>query len=257
MENIWIYCLLALISGVMKVGFGFGAGLFLNPILTLFMSPTASTSMLSPILWYSNLDGFRAHIRNVRWRLVFTLLPFTIAGTVLGSVMLVSSSEKLIKHGLAFLAITLTILAILQPRIEAFFAARRLQRTRRLTGGAIYPLMAISLQSLIAVISGFVGSTANSGGLPLSFLFIFMKMPKIEYTSNLIALLAITDTVKIISFYSIGILSVRNFLWVMLFIPIIYVGGYLGKWIHQKLEEKTFFALVHCLVILISIILLL
>lgn len=255
MDLVWLYGLLAFISGFMKGGFGFGAGMFVNPILVLFMSPAATTSILSPILWYSNLDGLWKHLRKVQWRVVLSLLPFGIIGTVAGSYVLVTVPDKLIKHSVAWIAISLTILAIMQPQVERILIGRsehRLKQGDRKWTRSIR----IATQSSIAVISGLIGSTANSGGLPLSFLFIFRKMGKAEYTANLVALLAMMDTFKIISYISLEILNVRNFVSVVWFVPLIYLGGFLGQWVHRHLQEKAFFALIHSMVIVISLILL-
>lgn len=239
----------AVLSGLAKAGFGFGAGMILNPILTLFVSSAAAATLLAPILWFSNFTGARMHRTSIQWGIVLRMLPMALAGTLIGSFVLTYVDEQILKPGIGISAIIMGLLLILIRKKQGTKAQEENKvsstKNRRV------------LCQLGALASGFVGAAANSGGLPLIVLFLNdSSISKKQFTANIAMLLTIMDSVKIISYLLFGILSLRNLLLVLLFIPFIYAGGYAGKWLNDKISEKSFFVVVHSIVFVTGILLL-
>ena len=203
-----VLILFALLSGLAKVGFGFGAGIILNPILTLFVSSATATTLLAPILWFSNLTGARTHWKSIQWDLIKKMLPMALIGTILGSFILTFVDDHILKPVIGIIAILMGVM---------LFATRNIQKKNFEKNGSIESQTEETNKQnrifyhLGAFASGFVGATANSGGLPLIVLFLNDRsITKHAFTANIAVLLAMMDTIKIISYILLGTLSVEH-----------------------------------------------
>ena len=238
-----ILILFSVISGVAKVGFGFGAGILLNPILTLFVPSASAVSLLAPILWYSNLAGTKTHKDSIQWRVVTGILPSGIIGTLIGAWSLSVLNDEILKPGLGVVAILMGILLLFSKKVD--FKERNLSS-----------LKLQLLYIIVGGISGFIGATANSAGLPLIVFFLWVASSKISFTSNIVALLAIMDTVKLLCFLYLEMLTISNFLMLLLYVPFIFIGARLGKWLNDYISEKSFFVVVHSMIFITGVMLL-
>nr|WP_309099110.1 sulfite exporter TauE/SafE family protein [Fredinandcohnia onubensis] len=244
----------AIISGLAKVGFGFGAGIILNPILTLFVPSATAVTLLAPILWFSNFTGARAHRKSIEWNIIKKMLPLALIGTLAGSLILAYINDDILKPAIGIIAIIMGFLLLL--------SRKKLKNEEEIEvenqeSSPVIPKKIGFKYHLGALLSGFVGSTANSGGLPLIVLFLNDRsINKDAFAANIVVLLAIMDSIKIILYLSLGILTIQNFLLVALYIPFIYFGAFVGKWVHSKITEKSFFTVVHSMIFIIGIMLL-
>ncbi|SFP99661.1 Uncharacterized membrane protein YfcA [Psychrobacillus psychrotolerans] len=245
-----VMILFAILSGIAKVGFGFGAGIILNPILTLFVSSSTAVTLLAPILWFSNFTGARTHRKSIEWNLIKKLLPMALTGTLLGSFILSHVNDQILRPSIGIIAITMGILLFIsRKKVKEDDKEKENMAGQHNKRGIIYHLGAFA--------SGFVGATANSGGLPLIVLFMNDRtLSKNAFTANIVVMLAIMDTIKIIFYMFLGILTIQNFLLVALYIPFIYIGALVGKRVHTKIPEKSFFQIVHSMIFIIGIMLL-
>ncbi|MEF3353903.1 sulfite exporter TauE/SafE family protein [Paenibacillus sp. GYB006] len=243
-----ILILFAVLSGLAKVGFGFGSGMILNPILTLFVSSATATTLLAPILWFSNFTGARVHRTSIQWKLIARMLPMAIVGTIFGSVILAYVDDHILKPAIGISAIFMGVMLIAIRKKKDTLTYGE-PANKRKNKGVLYQLGAFA--------SGFVGATANSGGLPLIVLFLHVSsFSKKQFTANIAMLLAVTDSIKIISYLLLGTLPIQNLLLVLLFIPFIYAGGFVGKRLNEKISEKSFLIVVHSIIFITGILLL-
>ncbi|RAW13503.1 sulfite exporter TauE/SafE family protein [Paenibacillus taichungensis] len=243
-----ILILFAVLSGLAKVGFGFGAGMILNPILTLFVSSATATTLLAPILWFSNFTGARVHRASIQWRLIARMLPMALIGTLFGSIILAYVADHILKPAIGISAIVMGVMLI---------ASRKKKDTVTSGETASNSTPKRILYQLGAFASGFVGAAANSGGLPLIVLFLHdSSFSKKQFTANIAMLLAVMDSIKILTYLALGTLSIQNLLLVLLFIPFIYAGGFAGKRLNEKISEKSFLIVVHSIIFITGILLL-
>lgn len=244
----WMLILFAIFSGLTKAGFGFGAGMILNPILTLFVSSTTATTLLAPILWFSNVTGARTHRTSISWKLIIRMLPLALVGTLVGTMVLAYVDEHILKPAIGIGAIVMGVLLLL-TRMRKGEQVQAQPNEKGIKKNILYQIGALT--------SGFVGSTANSGGLPLIVLFLHdASISKKQFAANIAVLLAIMDSIKIASYLVLGILSIRDLLFVLLFIPFIYLGGLAGRWLNDKISEKSFYIVVHSIIFVTGILLL-
>ncbi|KAA9004196.1 sulfite exporter TauE/SafE family protein [Paenibacillus spiritus] len=242
-----VLLLFAVLSGLAKAGFGFGAGMLLNPILTLFVPSTTATTLLAPILWFSNFTGASVHRKSIQWGLIARMLPMGIVGTAAGTLMLAYVDERILKTAIGIGAVTMGVLLLW---------ARKRKRTPEVDDPPKHGKTKAVIHQLGATASGFVGATANSGGLPLILIFVRdSSVGKKQFTANIAMLLAVMDTVKVVSYLTLGVLSVRNLLLVLLFVPFIYAGGYVGKRLNEKISEKSFYVVIHAIIFITGILL--
>ncbi|UOQ84870.1 sulfite exporter TauE/SafE family protein [Gracilibacillus salinarum] len=237
-ELVVILCVFAFISGLMKVGFGFGAGIVLNPILTLFMPSAKSVGLLAPILWFSNVNGVRSHWKSINKKLFYQMLPLAVIGTLIGSLILTVVPDDIIRRGIGVLSIICGF--------SLWNASRK--SDKKVQKRTIHPVITKLIRQVSAFLSGLIGAAANSGGIPLSVLFSQEKMSKQAFTANIIVLLAIMDTLKIIFYIGFDVIAFQDLLLAFIYIPLIILGGYVGKWLNHLLAERVFFHVIHGLI---------
>lgn len=248
-----VLILFAFLSGLAKVGFGFGAGIILNPILTLFVPSATAVTLLAPILWFSNFTGARTHRKSIEWNIIKKMLPLALIGTLVGSLILAYINDDILKPTIGIIAIIMGFLLLLSRK--KLKEEDENEEENQESSSVIAKKIGFKYH-LGAFLSGFVGSTANSGGLPLIVLFLNNRsINKNVFAANIVVMLAIMDSIKIILYLYLGILTIQNFLLVALYIPFIYFGAYVGKWVHSKITEKSFFTVVHSMIFIIGIML--
>src|SRR3989442_359575 len=76
-----------LMLGVSKSGFGAGFGSLAVPMLALAVTVPQAAAVLMPVLLLMDLLGLAAFRRDFDRALLYFLIPFGLAGTVLGTVL--------------------------------------------------------------------------------------------------------------------------------------------------------------------------
>lgn len=245
-----VLILFSIISGIAKVGFGFGAGVLLNPLLTLFVPSATAVTLLAPILWFSNFAGVTTHRKSIQWDLIKKISPISIIGIVSGSVILTYVDDQILKALIGIITILMGGLLLISRRKQKETPDQIVELQERSPAHSI-------IYQLGSYVAGFAGSTANSAGVPLTVLFLHdPSIKKSAFTANIVVMLAIMDSIKIVSYLVFGILSMKHLLLAVLYIPFIYLGALIGKWLHAKISEKAFFFVAYTMIFLSGIILL-
>ncbi len=175
------------------------------------------------------------------------MLPMGMVGTAAGTLMLAYVDEQVLKPAIGIGAIVMGVLLLW---------VRKWKRMSEKDTPEKHSKTKTVIHQLGATTSGFVGATANSGGLPLILLFLRdSSVGKQQFTANIAMLLAVMDTVKVVSYLMLGVLSFQNLLLVLLFVPFIYAGGYIGKRLNDKITERSFYLVVHTIIFITGILL--
>ncbi len=248
--------LFAVIGGIGKVGFGFGAGVILNPLLALFIPSASAVTLLAPILWFSNFAGMNVHRKAIDWHLIKRMLPASLIGVLTGSITVTYMDDRILKVIIGIVAIVMGFLLLLSRKKgkgdaddETAVSSDRPSEDK-IKGKVIRQAGSFA--------AGFAGSAANSGGLPLTVLFLSDRsMTKTTFAANMVVMLAIMDSIKIIAYLILGILTIKNVLLVVIYIPFIYLGAYIGKGLHTKISERAFFGTAYSMIFITGLLLLL
>jgi uncharacterized protein len=225
-----------LITGISKSGFGGGIGIVAIPVMALVMPATHMLGVMLPLLIAADALSNLHHLKNYEWRLLKPLLWSALVGVVVGSValwLLQKSDPKSVQRGLSILigAICLIFVGL---------------QTWGLTGRKV-PTLPPGQGSSFAVggVAGFVSTLNHSAG-PLVTLYLLQeKLEKQRLVGTLVLYFLIINSAKVPTYVALGYINastLRDSVW---FIPLIPLGTVAGAWMHKRVPEKPFAAILY------------
>ena len=198
---------------------GFGSGLIAIPLLALFLPLTLIVPLLG-LLSYSGTIMQSIHLRKqVSWRDMLPLIPFSILGIIIAVWLLVNVSEYLLVRSLGIFVLVYSVYSFL-PLSDP-------------VGGRKWAIVAGSF-------GGMVGALFGTGG---PFYVIYLKMRKLskgQFRAT-IAMIFLVDGGVRISGYAISGLYTMQVLWLLaILFPVLLLGMYMGNHLHVKIDQKQF-----------------
>lgn len=205
---------------------GFGSGLIAIPLLAFFL-PLAVVVPTLGLLSYSGTIYQSISLRKqVAWRDILPLLPFSLMGIVLALWLLVNLSADTLAFSLG-----------------AFIVAYSLYSLFKLTqprGGKRWAILAGSL-------GGFISAIFGTGG---PFYVIYLKLRelnKAEFRAS-IAMVFLIDGGARITGYALSGLYNKQVLWLLILLwPVLVLGMWLGHRLHNQINQKKFNQIVNVL----------
>ena len=76
---------------------------------------------------------------------------------------------------------------------------------------------------------------------------------KTEFVATLVFSMAIINACKVVPYFYLEILSLKQILEYMLFSPIAVSGVLLGNWMNKKVSDKSFFLIINFFIVVASI----
>ena len=236
----WVYytCVAAavLIVGMSKAGFGGAAGIAAIPVMGAVMPPYHMLGVMLPLLIAADILSNLHHLKNYEWRFLRPLLAGAAVGVAMGSLgfwMLKDSHPEAFQGGLAILIGAICLLFV---GLQLWgLSGRRVPEIPRTTPCSVG----------IGLVSGIVSTVSHSAG-PIATLYLLPeKMDKGRLVGTLLLMFLLVNVSKIPTFVALGTINGQT-LWDSLwFIPLIPVGTLLGAWLHKRVPEKPFVAIMY------------
>ncbi len=216
-----------LLLGVSKSGFGSGFGSLAVPLMALAVTVPEAAAMLMPVLLVMDLLGLATFRKHFDRALIRFLLPFGLAGTLVGTLLF----RVLDAHLVAGIVGTFTLLFLAQrlvfpPRPDSLPPPRWL--------GAI-----------LTVTSGFTSFVSHAGGPPLHAYVIPMKLTPLVYTATMAVFFFAINLSKWIPYAWLGLLDARNMATSLVLLPLAPVGVWIGVRIAHRIQPQLFYRLVY------------
>lgn len=199
---------------------GFGSGLIAIPLLTLLL-PLPAVVPLIVFLDYtaSASQGLRWR-KDVRWRELLPLLPFSMVGVLAALVVLRTASAEALSHGLGYFVL--------------FFGAYQLSDLKMsfrysrgwgvLAGGS----------------GGLIGTLFGTGGPFYVIYFRLRCLNKSEFRATFAATFLIDGSWRLVGYLASGLVT-RDFLHtVLMALPVMGVALYVGSHVHTRVSQQAF-----------------
>lgn len=203
-----------------------------TPLMALTMPVADAAALLLPLLImcdivavYSYGRGF--HKRSIKFLLPGALIGITIGGLFFGFFI---GMDHVMRVGIGVLAIVFVIF----------------QATRAYIFGALkehHPHPAEGV--LMGAISGFTSTLAHAGGPPMAIYLLPQRLPQNLYVGTAVIFFAVTNAVKLIPYWSLGMLKVGNITTIALLSPLTIVGVKLGLYMNNRVSQKWFERIVY------------
>lgn len=216
-----------LLLGVSKSGFGAGFGSLAVPLMALAVTVPQAAAILMPVLLVMDLLGMAAFRRHLDRKLLRFLLPFGLAGIVLGTLL--------------FRLLYPKVVAGVVGAVTLLFLAQRLLWPPR----ADSPPPPKWLGALLSTASGFTSFIAHAGGPPVNAYVLPLRLPPLLFTGTMAFFFFFINLSKWLPYAWLGLLDGRNLGTSLVLLPFAPVGVWVGVRIAHRIDPALFYRLVH------------
>ncbi|MDJ0906891.1 MAG: sulfite exporter TauE/SafE family protein [Woeseiaceae bacterium] len=226
-----------LIFGIAKGGFGGGLGAAAVPLMALVISPVQAAAILLPILCLMDIVTLWAY--RGKWDLgeLRLLLPASIVGIAIGTWSFEYLSADAIRLCVGIVAVAFTLHYIVN-------------RLRPGTGDL--PELPRGAAAPAAAVAGFTSFIAHAGGPPLNMYLLRRPLDRTGFVATTAVFFAIVNYVKLIPYGFLGQLSTQNLMTSAALAVFAPVGVYTGVWLHKRVSDQTFFAVVYTILLVLG-----
>lgn len=223
----------AFLMALGKGAFGGGLAILGIPLLALVVDPVTAAIMMAPLI--SAMDVFAIQAFPFRtWSRpdMMWLTPPMIIGVLAGAAFFVFIDPRFLAAGIA--AITLWTAG------RYFLGGRNRPPTKL----PVAPVKAV----ICGFLSGFTTFIAHAGGPPLVIYLIPRGLPKSTYAGTMVGLFTISNVVKLIPYLVIGLHHTSALWHAVALMPAVPFGVWLGKLLHNRLDERKLYFWCYLLV---------
>lgn len=215
-----------ILFGISKGGFAGPIAILSIPIMALVMSPITAAAILLPVLLV--MDVVAMYIYWNQWDLknIKIILPSAMIGILIGTLTFSFTSEDSIRIIIGFIAIIFIILSLFQQKKELVKATKK--------KGIFW-----------SIVGGYTSFIIHSGGTPVNFFLLPQKLDKSVYVATMTLAFLIINIVKLLPYYYLDQLVFSNLKVSLILSPLAPISIYLGYYLHNKVNEKTFYFLIY------------
>ena len=217
----------ALLLGIAKSGIK-GLAILIVTGLALVYGAKESTGILMPLLICGDILAVIYYKRHVKWVYLIKLLPWMVAGVLVGVVLGKDLPEDLFKSGMAVI--------ILISVAMMYYWERK--KDRKVPNH-------LSFAALMGMMAGFTTMVGNLAGVFSNIYFLAIKLPKNEFIGTAAWLFFIINLFKIpFHIWSWGTINPASFQISLSLIPAVILGFLFGVSIVKKIKNDRYRQLI-------------
>lgn len=223
----WQWVLLyvaAMISGFSKTGIP-GISILSVSIFAVILPARQSTGVVLPMLIFADVFAYFVYRKNLEWRRVGRLLPWAVAGLVLGWLALghVNNQQA----------------ARLIGAIIALMLGLHAWRRWRDSGEAVAQAPGW-FGPFIGVFAGITTMVANAAGPVMTLYLLAMRLPKLEFLGTSAAFFLLINWLKVPFIAQLGLINRESLTLNLWLLPAVALGALLGRPVVQRVNQKVF-----------------
>jgi uncharacterized membrane protein YfcA len=213
-----------------------GLGSVAVPILSFLIPPPKAAAILLPILMAQDLVSVWVYHRDFSaWNLK-VLLPGAVIGVTIATLTAASLHEDVVR-----LTVGIITILFVASRLAAPWLERHLP-TPGNVGGVFWGAAA-----------GFTSTIANAGSPPVQIHLLPQKLPVMTYVGTTSIYFAISNAMKIPSYWSLGQLTAENVMAGVALVPLAVATNFLGVWLLRRVPQDTFYRIAYALMLAIGL----
>ena len=214
--------------GMSKSGLA-GLGMIHIVIFASVFGARASTGILLPLLVLGDILAVTFVGRAVQWRMVARLLPPSIAGILLGWLLLDTLDERALKPVVGGIILGLTTLQVARLWRPAWFGH--------------FP-HAVWFAWLLGGFAGVTTMLANAAGPVVALYLLAVALPKDVLIATAAWLFLVLNILKLPFSWQLGLITPETLRLNLLLAPMVLVGLLAGKWIVKRIPQRLFDTIV-------------
>ncbi len=223
----WQWALLivaATISGFSKTGIP-GVSILSVGIFTNVLPAKMATGVVLPLLIFADMFAYFVYRKNLKWRRVGRLLPWAVAGVVLGWLALGRIDNRQ----------TARLIGVIIALMLALHLWRRRKKSEEAAAHA--PVWFGPVMGLFAGISTMI---ANAAGPVMTLYLLAMRLNKLEFLGTSAAFFLLINWIKVPFAVQLDLINISSLglnLWLL---PAVALGALLGRPVVERVNQKVF-----------------
>jgi uncharacterized protein len=218
----------SLLIGLSKGGLGGPIPVSLiTPILSLVMPAPQAVGVTLPLLLFGDVMALKMYWRSWNMQQVKLLLPMGILGVIVGTLLLAMLATRpddtMLRRTLGTFALIVVLYKLGSDRLRSI----RYQPHNwhgYLAGGA----------------SGFGSALANAGAAPFTAYMLLQDFTPQMFIGTATLYFAIINLLKLPGVIYLGLLDFRQLVSILWSLPFIPLGVWIGRWLVERINPKTF-----------------
>ncbi|MFZ7126288.1 MAG: sulfite exporter TauE/SafE family protein [Desulfobacterales bacterium] len=243
----WIIIGVAMVgSAIIKNGVGIGAGIFMLPFLAMVLPSKLALAIGAPAMLISDIVGLKTYWGEWDAEELKRLVPAGIIGVMVGGYLVDIIPGTWFRIGIGIIAFFFASLQLLLPviqrkKVNASKENIPLNKRNYGSGGLIFGFL-----------GGVASALAHAGGMIMSMYMLQTQKDKRKFVGTFIFFFAITNLMKLLTYFKIGILTKDIAVWVGVMSPLIIFGGLFGNWLNKRVSQVTFRRVVLIFILVIG-----
>ncbi len=197
-----------------------------------------STGAVLLLLIVGDVFAVTMYRRHADWPTLLRLIPSVVAGLAAGALFLALADDSWVRR----------MIGVILLLVIALTLWRRSPLASKISGGDTAPgrFGRFGYGSL----GGFTTMVANAAGPVMSMYFLAARFPVAAFLGTAAWFFAVINLVKLPVVLGLGLLNAQSLMLVLVLIPGVVIGAFLGRWIASRIRQRTFeWAVIVCTVL--------
>jgi uncharacterized membrane protein YfcA len=199
----------------------------------------SAVGFMLPMLCLMDLVAFLLYRKHIRWDRINPMIPGSIVGVALASVLFISDTHAILRVSDEALRIAIGVLGLI---FVAWHAAgswiRKHLETAHVPGR--------KLCFGYGVAAGVCSSLAHAAGPLMQMVLLPQKLPKMQFVATMVTYFFLLNWIKMIPFSLMGRIHEQNLMLGSIMLPVIPLGVLTGFAFVRITHQKYFITLVYC-----------
>ncbi len=231
----WVCAAFAvLITGISKGGMG-GMAVFAVPLMALTISPIQAAGIMLPILIVMDVFTVSAYRKHWDKKLIFLMLPFAVAGIILGGFLARYVTEDFVRICVGVIALIFVAYSVLKPAADGGF----------IRGNKI-------VAAVCGMLAGFTSFLAHAGGPPFKIYALPQGLSPRIFAGSAAIFFAVVNMVKLLPYGLLGQLSPENLKTSLVLVPLAPFGVWIGVWLVKRIDPVIFYRIMYSLLAIVG-----
>ena len=219
----------ALCVGLSKSGFP-GVAMISVLLMAELMPARQSTGVILPLLICGDFLAVGTFRRHVRWPYVWRTLPPTLAGIVLGFLLLkLPLGEGFFRILIGGIILALVALQVIRNRLPAL--------DKELPAGGPAALGT-------GVVCGITTMVANAAGPVMAIYLLAMRLPQVEFVGTAAVFFMLVNLIKVPFSFALDLISPHSLSLNLVLVPAVAAGVLAGRLLITRIPRRAFESLV-------------
>ena len=228
--NELVLCVVILfIAYVIKGLSGFGSGLVAIPLLAFFLPLPFIVPVLALLSYTGTVYQSVTYRRDVVWRDLWPLLPFSLAGITIALWLLVNADVTVLTFMLGIFIFCYAVYSLLPHDIKS--------------GSRWWAVPAGGF-------AGLIGALFGTGG---PFYVLYLKMRKVtkqQFRATITMIFLVDGGIRIFGYFYSDLFTIKMLVLALLLLPVLMLAMYVGQHIHIKINDRRFNQVVSTLLLM-------